>query len=64
LLTRGVKVLGVDPAKMAPAVTANPNFTHIRRRVSQVPRREFRKIRPPDLDQRCRAGSELFDVVV
>jgi 23S rRNA (cytidine2498-2'-O)-methyltransferase len=45
LLTRGVKVLGIDPAEMAPAVTANPNFTHIRRRVSQVGRREFRKIR-------------------
>ena len=45
LLTRGVKVLGIDPAKMDPAVTANPNFTHVRRRVSQVGRREFRKIR-------------------
>ena len=45
LLNRGVKVLGIDPAKMDPAVTANPNFTHIRSRVSQVGRREFRKIR-------------------
>ena len=45
LLARGVKVLGIDPAKMDPALTANPDFTHIRRRVSQVGRREFRKIR-------------------
>jgi len=45
LLARGVKVLGIDPAKMDPAVTANPSFTHIGRRVSQVGRRQFRKIR-------------------
>ena len=45
LLARGVKVLGIDPAEMDPAVTADPNFTHIRRRASQVGRREFRKIR-------------------
>ena len=45
LLARGVKVMGIDPAKMAPAVTANPDFEHVRRKVSQVGRREFRKIR-------------------
>jgi 23S rRNA (cytidine2498-2'-O)-methyltransferase len=30
---------------MAPSVLENPNFTHIRRRVIQVRRRDFRKIR-------------------
>ena len=45
LLARGVSVLGIDPAKIDPGLTADPNFTHVRRRVSQVQRREFRKIR-------------------
>jgi 23S rRNA (cytidine2498-2'-O)-methyltransferase len=45
LLARGFYVIGVDPAEMHPEVLAHPNFTHIRRRASQVRRREFRKIR-------------------
>jgi 23S rRNA (cytidine2498-2'-O)-methyltransferase len=45
LLARGFSVIGVDPAEMDPAVLANPQFTHIRRRVTQVRRKEFRKIR-------------------
>ncbi len=45
LLARAVHVLGIDPAEMHPAVLADPNFTHIRRRASQVRRREFRKVR-------------------
>ncbi len=45
LLARGLLVTGIDSAEMAPAVLENPNFTHIRRRVMQVRRREFRKIR-------------------
>ena len=45
LLARGFEVIGIDPAKMADAVMAHPDFHHIRRRVVQVPRRAFRKIR-------------------
>ncbi|NUQ61884.1 MAG: hypothetical protein HUU20_05325 [Pirellulales bacterium] len=45
LLGRGWYVIGVDPAEMAPAVAEHPRFTHIRRRASQVRRREFRRIR-------------------
>ncbi|MEN6452371.1 MAG: SAM-dependent methyltransferase [Thermoguttaceae bacterium] len=45
LLARGFWVTGIDPAVMAPAVVANPRFSHIRRRSPQVRRREFRKIR-------------------
>lgn len=45
LLDRGLRVLGIDPAEMHPAVLAHPNFTHIRKRVQQVRRREFRKVR-------------------
>jgi 23S rRNA (cytidine2498-2'-O)-methyltransferase len=45
LLARGFYVLGVDPAEMAPAVLEHPRFTHLRRRSTQVRRREFGKIR-------------------
>ena len=45
LLARGLIVTGIDPAEMAPAVLNHPHFTHLRRRSTQVRRREFRKIR-------------------
>jgi 23S rRNA (cytidine2498-2'-O)-methyltransferase len=45
LLARGCHVVGIDPAAMAPAVLEHPRFTHIRRRVVQVRRREFRSVR-------------------
>ena len=45
LLARGYHVTGIDPAEMPPTVLAHPHFTHIRRRSTQVRRREFRKIR-------------------
>jgi 23S rRNA (cytidine2498-2'-O)-methyltransferase len=45
LLDRGLLVTGIDPAEMHPAVLENPHFAHIRHRVKDVRRREFRKIR-------------------
>jgi len=45
LLTRGVQVLGVDPAEMDPKVLKHPGFTHIRGRIGQVKRSLFRKVR-------------------
>ena len=45
LLNRGLIVTGIDPAEMHPAVLKDANFTHIRRRVSQVRRCDFRRIR-------------------
>jgi 23S rRNA (cytidine2498-2'-O)-methyltransferase len=45
LLAHGQMVLGVDPADVDPRVLAHPNFNHIKKRISQVPRRLFRKIR-------------------
>ena len=45
LLQRGYAVTGVDPAEMDAAVASHPRFTHLRCRVPQVARREFRKIR-------------------
>lgn len=45
LLQRGHSVLGIDPAEVSPEVLEHPNFRHLRRRTTQVRRREFRKIR-------------------
>ena len=45
LLARGAEVLGVDPAEMAPQVLQNPNFTHLRGRISQLKRKNFLKTR-------------------
>lgn len=45
LLARGMIVTGIDPGEMALIVLRHPRFTHIRRRSTQVRRREFRKIR-------------------
>jgi 23S rRNA (cytidine2498-2'-O)-methyltransferase len=45
LLGHGFEVIGIDPAEMDAEVMADPNFTHIRRRAMQVPRKAFRKIR-------------------
>lgn len=45
LLARGMMVTGIDPAEMHPEVLKHPHFIHLRRRSTQVRRREFRKIR-------------------
>ena len=45
LLARGMMVTGIDPAEMHAEVLKDPHFTHLRRRSTQVRRREFRKIR-------------------
>ncbi len=43
LLRRGLTVVGVDPAEVDPLVLKHPSFTQIRKRGSEVRRREFRK---------------------
>ncbi|MCA9166844.1 MAG: hypothetical protein KDB23_04225 [Planctomycetales bacterium] len=45
LLECGAKVLGVDPAEMNPDVLNHPNFTHLRKRGSDVQRRVYRGYR-------------------
>lgn len=45
LLGRGLEVIGIDPAEMDPRVLSHRRFRHIRRRVNEVRRREFRKVR-------------------
>ena len=44
LLGHGLKVIGIDPAEMDPAVLANPNFTHWRKR-GRRPAREYRGVK-------------------
>lgn len=44
-LELGHWVTGIDPAEMAVKVLMHPRFTHLRRRTTQVRRRDFRKIR-------------------
>jgi 23S rRNA (cytidine2498-2'-O)-methyltransferase len=41
LLSRGLDVIGIDPAEMDPAVLADPHFRHIRKRSKEVPRSAF-----------------------
>jgi 23S rRNA (cytidine2498-2'-O)-methyltransferase len=45
LLTHGLRVTGIDPADVEPAVLAHPRFTHLRMRGADVRRREFRDVR-------------------
>ncbi len=45
LLEHGVKVIGIDPAEMAPELLAHPNFKHIRMRGRDVRRKELSKAR-------------------
>lgn len=45
LLDRGATVLGVDPAEIDPVVLRNPNFTHIRGRMNQTRRSQYKGVR-------------------
>lgn len=45
LLSRGVQLLGIDPAEMDPAVLADPHFVHIRKRTHEVKRKMFHNVR-------------------
>ena len=45
LLERGLYVTGIDPAEMHADVANHPHFVHLRKRGSDVRRREFRKTR-------------------
>ncbi len=45
LLERGLLVVGIDPAEVDPAVAEHPNFLHVRRRSTEVPKKEFSRAR-------------------
>jgi len=44
LLDRGLHVLGIDPAEVAPAVLAHPHFVHLKKRGSDVRIRAYRGV--------------------
>jgi 23S rRNA (cytidine2498-2'-O)-methyltransferase len=44
LLDRGLRVIGIDPAKVDPRVLAHPNFRHIQKRGADVRRRDLRGV--------------------
>jgi len=62
LLDREMIVIGIDPAEMDPSVAAHPRFTHIRKRASEVRRKEFRKVRWLTADMNV-APNYTLDVV-
>jgi 23S rRNA (cytidine2498-2'-O)-methyltransferase len=63
LLERGLEVVGIDPAEMAPHVFQNPNFKHIRRPVAQVPREELpEKVQWVLLDMNVEPNISLYAV--
>lgn len=45
LLERGLLVIGIDPAEVDESVAAHPNFLHVRRRSTEVPKKEFTRAR-------------------
>lgn len=45
LLERGLRVIGVDPAKMDERVMQHPDFTHVQARAADLKRKEFADVR-------------------
>lgn len=45
LLEHGWKVIGVDPGEMDESLLEHPNFTHVRRRASEVKHKTFEPVR-------------------
>lgn len=62
LLERGLRVVGIDPAEMDPAVLAHPDFTHIRARTASLKRSEFRGVRWLTVDSNV-APAHTLDTV-
>jgi 23S rRNA (cytidine2498-2'-O)-methyltransferase len=62
LLSRGVKVLGIDPGEMNPAELQHKNFTHLRGRIQQIKRSQFKNARWLISDMNV-APNYTFDVL-
>ncbi len=59
LLARGATVLGVDPAEMDPTVANHRNFTHIRGRMNQTRRAQYKDVRWVIADMNVAPGYTL-----
>jgi 23S rRNA (cytidine2498-2'-O)-methyltransferase len=62
LLERGLIVLGIDPAEMDPKILGDPRFTHVRKRVADLKRREFRSVKWLFTDSNISPQDSLDDV--
>ena len=45
LLERGLFVIGIDPAEVDDTVAEHPNFLHVRRRSTEVPKKDYNRAR-------------------
>jgi len=59
LLEMGFRVIGIDPAEMDERIADHPNFTHIRARAGDLPRKQFRDVRWLLLDSNVRPEKTL-----
>lgn len=67
LLERGQFVIGIDPAEVEPIVADHPNFLHVRRRSTEVAKKEFTRARWLVVDMNVPPGYTLDateDVVI
>lgn len=62
LLERGLVVLGIDPAEMDSKVLEDPRFTHVKKRVSDLKRREFRSVKWLFTDSNIAPKDSLDDI--
>lgn len=62
LLERGLVVIGIDPAEMDPLVTADQRFAHLKKRVADVKRREFRSVKWLFTDSNIAPQNSLDDM--
>jgi len=62
LLELGLRVIGIDPGDMDPVIVEHPNFTHIRARAGDIPRREFRGAKWLFVDSNVRPDQSLSTV--
>lgn len=45
LLEKGLRVIGIDPAEVAPSIFEHPRFEHWKKRAADIRRKQFRKVK-------------------
>ena len=45
LLEKGLRVIGIDPAEVAPSILEHPRFEHWKKRAADIRRKQFRKVK-------------------
>ncbi len=62
MLELGLRVIGIDPAEIDPDIAEHPDFTHLRARAGDLPRREFRGVKWLLVDSNVRPDQTLTTV--